>query len=63
MTKITEDKRTLLDRQEVLSLMCTTSSTLYRYIRERDFPKPSKLIKKSWWDERAVKLWIDSQYQ
>lgn len=63
MTKITEDKRTLLDRSEVLNLLSATTSTLYRYIRDRDFPKPFKLINRAWWDERDVKIWIDSQYQ
>jgi predicted DNA-binding transcriptional regulator AlpA len=56
------ETREPLSTDEVLKLIDVNRSTLYVWIRKRDFPRPAKLGGHSRWDRREVLAWIDARF-
>lgn len=52
----------LINIYEVIHRTGSKRSTIYKYIKDGEFPKPIKIDRRSRWDEAEVQGWID-QYK
>jgi predicted DNA-binding transcriptional regulator AlpA len=53
----------LLSVSEILSTIPVARSTLYRLMKEPDFPKPVRVGSRVFWKDKEIRSYIDSKQE
>jgi len=53
----------LLTLKEVTQIVGFKKSTIYKFVKEKKFPRPLKLGKSSRWKKSEIELWIKNLEQ
>lgn len=61
MNQVLDDRYIMLNVDDILARIRKTRSTLYRWIEEDRFPRPSGPKGSPWWSLAEVKQWFDRQ--
>ncbi len=62
ITKLPEDPDALIDTRCVLAVLPITSRmTLWRWVKEGNFPKPIKINGRNSWTVRVTRGWLRDQ--
>lgn len=53
----------LLELEEVSKKTKLASTTIYKFIKEKNFPKPGKFGRRSLWKEDLIDKWIETYFE
>ena len=60
MVQQADVERQLLSIKEVAEMVGFSPATIYRRLSEGEFPRPTKVRKKTLWKRQAIMAWIDA---
>ncbi len=53
----------LLTKADVAERLCISERTIERLVKKRNFPPPGRWGKSVYWEESAVRVWLDAKLQ